>query len=73
MSKKTKLPADWNEERVKTVLKHYEEQSEDEALAEDEAAFGDEPHTVIEVPTDLLPTIRQLIAKHKKEHGKTAH
>ena len=32
-------PPGWDEERVKRVLAHYEQQSEEEAVAEDEAAF----------------------------------
>ena len=35
------------------------------AVAEDEAAFESTTHTVIEVPVDLVPEIRELIAKHK--------
>jgi len=74
MRKKTAFPPGWDEVRVQRVLKHYEGQSEDEAVAEDEAAFADEPHTVIEVPIDLVPTIRKLIAKHRKQHQpKSAH
>ena len=68
MKKKTTFPPGWDEPRVQKVLAHYEGQSEAEAVAEDEAAFADEPHTVIEVPTDLVPTIRELIAKHRKQH-----
>ena len=47
------------------VLAHYEEQSEDEAVAEDEAAFEEPSQTVMEVPTVLVPAIRELIAKHR--------
>ena len=32
-------PTGWDEERVKRVLAHYEQQCEEEAVAEDEAAF----------------------------------
>lgn len=66
--KKTAFPPGWDESGVRQVLAHYEGQSDAEAVAEDEAAFADEPHTVIEVPTDLVPTIRELIAKHRKQH-----
>lgn len=52
------------EERVRKVLKHYEEQTEEEAVEEDEAAFEDPSQTVMEVPNDLVPEIRELIAKH---------
>ena len=52
-------------ERVKTVLAHYESQSEEEAVAKDEAAFEALGQTVMEVPTEIVPAIRELIAKHK--------
>ena len=37
--KQNRFPPGWDEERVRKVLMHYEDQTEDEALAEDEAAF----------------------------------
>jgi hypothetical protein len=61
-----KFPPGWDEKRVQKVLAHYEQQTEEEAVAEDESAFQDESHTLIEVPKKLLPTIRELIAKHKE-------
>ena len=63
--KGSKFPPGWDAERVKRVLAHYEAQSEEEAVAEDEAAFEAQGQTVMEVPTELVPRIRQLIAKHK--------
>ncbi len=60
-----KFPPGWDEDRVKSVLAHYEEQSEDEAVAEDEAAYEEPDQTVMEVPTTLVPVIRELIAKHQ--------
>ena len=33
------FPLGWDEERVRRVLAHYEQQTEEEAVAEDEAAF----------------------------------
>lgn len=64
-SKRTKLPAGWDEARVQRVASHYEEQSEDEAVAEDEAAFGGEAATVMKVPAKLVPAVRRLIAKKR--------
>ena len=58
------FPPGWDEERVRRVLAHYEEQSEEEAVAEDEAAFEDRSQTVMEVPTELVPAVRELIARH---------
>ncbi|MHB1465323.1 MAG: hypothetical protein ACYCXU_09480 [Thermoleophilia bacterium] len=63
--KPSKFPPGWDEARVKRVLAHYEEQSEEEAVAEDEAAFEAQDQTVMEVPTDLVPAVRKLIAKRK--------
>jgi hypothetical protein len=62
-----RFPPGWDEERVREVLRHYQEQTEDEAVAEDEAAFEDRTQTLIEVPTVLVPAIRELIAKHQTE------
>jgi hypothetical protein len=36
--------------RVRRVLEHYERQTEEEAVAEDEAAFEESSQTVMEVP-----------------------
>jgi len=62
---KNNFPPGWDSERVKKVLSHYESQSEVEAVAEDEATLELTNQTVMEVPTELVPTIRDLIAKHK--------
>ena len=34
-----RFPPGWDEARVRKVLAHYENQTEDEAAAEDEAAY----------------------------------
>ena len=62
--RKSKFPPGWDEERVKQVLAHYESQTEEEALAEDEAAYEAEGQTTMEVPTELVPKVRELIANH---------
>ena len=51
--------------KVRKVLAHYEEQSEEEALAEDEAAYEDKNQTFMEIPIELVPKVRELIAHHK--------
>jgi len=60
-----KLPPGWDEERVRGVLDHYENQTDEEAVAEDEERFQDATHTVMEVPYELLSDVRNLIAKSK--------
>lgn len=63
--KQSKFPRGWDEERVQRVLAHYEQQSEPEAVAEDEASFEDATQAIMEVPRELVPAIRELIAKHQ--------
>jgi hypothetical protein len=65
MMKQSTFPRGWDEERVRRVLAHYEEQTEEEAVAEDEAAFEEQGQTVMEVPNELVPAVRELIAKHQ--------
>ena len=62
--KKDNYPHGWDEERVKRVLEHYENQSEEEAVAEDEAAYEENSQTIMEIPNELVPSVRELIAKH---------
>ena len=61
--KQSRFPKGWNEDRVKEVLDHYENLTEDEAVAEDEAAWEDKSHTFIEVPNELVPAVREMLAK----------
>ena len=60
---KQKFPPGWDEERVRQVLAHYENQGEDEQFAEIEAAGEAEGITMIAVPTELAPEVRALIAR----------
>lgn len=59
------FPPGWDEERVRRVLEHYEAQSDEGAVAEDEASWEGTTHTTMDVPVDLVPTVRELIAKKR--------
>jgi len=61
----SKDPPGWDEARVRRVLEHYEAQSDEEGVAEDEAAYEATTHTVMDVPVELVPVIRELIAKRR--------
>jgi hypothetical protein len=63
--KKTKFPQGWDEERVQSILEHYETQSDEEAIAEDEAAYESTTHTAMEIPVELVPEVRELLAKRR--------
>lgn len=64
--KQQHYPTGWNEDRVRKLLLHYETQTEDEAVAEDEAAFRRRDQTVMVVPTRLVSTITKMIAREGK-------
>lgn len=47
------------------LAEHYDNQAEDEQVAEHEAAFVAEGQTVMVVPTELVPQIVKLISKKR--------
>lgn len=62
--KQEHFPPGWDKERVQRVLEHYEMQTEEEAVAEDEALFADQTRSVMEIPPELVPVVRELLAKY---------
>jgi len=68
--KTKRFPKGWDEERVRRVLAHYESQTEEEAVAEDEAAYEVSAQTVMLVPNELVPAIGKLIAEHQSRGRK---
>ncbi len=65
--KQNNFPAGWDQGRVEQLIAHYEEQSEEEAVAEDEAAHEDQTQTVMEIPTALVPVVRKLVAQYQRD------
>ena len=60
------FPPGWDEGRVRQVLTHYETQTEDEAVVEDERSFEDRGRrTVVEIPVESMPVIRKVIAQYE--------
>ena len=62
---KHKFPTGWDEKRVMNVLAHYEGQTEIEAIAQDEAAYKRHKTSMVEIPVELVPRVRKLIAQHR--------
>lgn len=61
-----RFPTGWDAARVQRLIEHYDGLSDDELAAEDDAAAEDRPgQTVVTVPDELLPAIRQLLASHR--------
>ena len=74
MKRKQKLPPGMTVERIKNIIDHYESQTEDEIIAEDEAAFAKEETAMIEVPRSLVEKVREMIlsATTKRHRTKAA-
>jgi hypothetical protein len=72
MKKKTQFPRGWNEARVQRVLAHYENQTSEEAAAEDEAMLQSADETIMTVPRELVPRVRKLIAERMRKGRGTA-
>ena len=51
---------------MRRLIERYESQTEEEVVAEDEAAIEDASQTLIEVPNELVPAVRAMIAKHRR-------
>lgn len=63
---KTKFPPGWNDKRVQSVIRHYDNQTDEEAIAEDEARVKASAATTVRVPSHLLAQIRAMIAKDRQ-------
>lgn len=72
MKKLNEFPPGWDEERVQSVIAYYDQQTEEEAVAEAEEALEDESCVLVEVPIELVPTVRELIAKHVAKNHQQA-
>jgi hypothetical protein len=64
--KKQRLPKGWTEERIRKLAEHHDNLTDDEEVAEMEAALNAENQTVMVVPTELVPEIVKLINKKRR-------
>lgn len=58
-----KFPPGWDQARVERLIAHYGEMDDDALVAEDEAAQEAPGQTLMIVPTELVPSVRELIAR----------
>jgi len=65
MTTPQQFPSGWDEARVREVIAHYDNQTEDEQAAEIEAALSDTAVTMVAVPVELADEVRALIARRK--------
>jgi predicted dinucleotide-binding enzyme len=64
--KKQVFPPGWDEKRVRQVIAHYEQQTEEEQVAEHEAAAKTTEVTMMAIPIELVPQVRELIARRDR-------
>ena len=63
--RKQKYPTGWDEKRIRKLAEHYDNQTEDEQVAEHEKAFRAKNQTIMVVPTELVPEIIKLINRKR--------
>jgi hypothetical protein len=70
MMKNQQFPPGWDQKRVENLIAHCESLTDEEQVADDEAAVSDQRgQAVITVPETLLPAIRQLLAASNTPSG----
>jgi hypothetical protein len=63
--KKQRLPKGWTEERIRKLAEHHDNLTDDEEVAEIDAALNADNQTVMVVPTELVPEVIKLINKKR--------
>jgi len=63
--KMNKLPAGWDEAQIRELAAHYDNQTEDEQVAEIEAALVADGITMMAVPSELEDDVRALISRNR--------
>ena len=58
-----RYPKGLSRAKVQELVEYYENQTDDEAIAEAEAAYHNPSTTMMEVPIALVPKVQKLIAK----------
>jgi hypothetical protein len=56
-------PKGWDQKRADAIARYYENQSDEQAVAEDEAAYQAEGFAMIQVPLKLVPAVQKLLAR----------
>jgi len=67
----SEYPPGWDDARVRKVIEYYDSQTDEEAIADDEAAYTNDSTTMMAVPKELVPAVRELIFRYSKEPHQT--
>jgi hypothetical protein len=58
-----RYPRGWDRKKVRAALRHYENPSDADAIAEAKAAYESNRVTMMAVPVELVPEVQKLIAR----------
>ena len=56
-------PKGWDRKRVQSLIDYYENLSDDDAIAEADAAYKDRASAMVQVPLKLVPRVQMLLLK----------
>ncbi len=65
----SKLPEGWSANMIEDVASHYDEQTEEEAVAEDEAAIRNSKVAYMAVPGNLVDEVRDFLFRKTGTEG----
>ena len=57
-----RYPKGWTPKKVRVLAAKYETQTDADAIAEAEAAYRKRSTALVEVPIELLPQVRRILA-----------
>lgn len=58
-----RYPKGWDARSIKALAEHYDNQSAEDAAAEDDAAYRSTVVTMMAIPVELVPQVQKLLAK----------
>ena len=58
-----RYPKGWDARSIKALADHYDNQSDEDAAAEDDAAYRSTLVTMMAIPVELVPQVHKLLAK----------
>jgi hypothetical protein len=66
---KPNLPDGWTEKELQEIAEHYDNQTEEEAIAEAEEAYARKGYSWVQIPTALMPEIYKLLASYNEQQA----
>ncbi len=58
-----RYPKGWDARSIRALAEHYDNQTDEDAAAEDDAAYRSTLVTMMAIPIDLVPQVQKLLAK----------